>query len=89
MRDDRVYHQSKKYIVKNNTNISQYTKISFQEGELMQTELEYLKTKMACKNNWSITNFTIYVIIEGSSGKEKIIGEQKVNLFKYVDLYWQ
>ena len=68
VRDDRVYHQSKKYKVEPNTNSTQKTKISFQEGELMQTNNKYYATKSGSKDKWEAKDITIYVMSEGSGG---------------------
>ena len=65
VRDDRVYHQSKKYKVEPNANNTQKTKISFQEGEIMQTSNKYYSTS---RDKWEAKEIIIYVMSEGGGG---------------------
>jgi uncharacterized protein YjaZ len=65
VRDDKVYHQTKKCKVEPNANNAQKTKISFQESEIMQTSNKYYSTS---RDKWEAKDIIIYVMSEGSGG---------------------
>lgn len=41
------------------------------------------------KDKWEVKDFWVYVMSEANGGTAQLIGQQKVNLAKYVGLYYQ
>ncbi len=89
VRDDKVYHQSRKYKIDPNANSTQKAKISFQESELMQSSNKYYATKSGSREKWEAKDIIIYVMSESGTANVQNIGQQKINLSNYVGQYYQ
>lgn len=59
VRDQKLYHQSKRYKIEPNANSTQKVKFAFQEGELVQTNNKYYSSKSGSKEKWEAKDVLI------------------------------